>query len=342
LTLSKPELSVVIIGKNEANNICMCLDAVLDTTNGLQTEIVYVDSCSTDGTLEAASKYDITIIRLRENWVLSAAAGRYIGTINTKSQYILFCDADTMIFREWLYNALSYIRKHPDVGGVDGILIDVFSPRDIIAEKQASKETPQAIKSVGLTEHKSLRGGLCLYRREALERSGHFNPYMYSEEEWEICQRLRVLRFHLIRLPMYSGYHLTIKALTFKGLLRRRNYWNCYGQLLRICINRGGLWEFITGPAKSLTLFVVVLVSIAAATILSGHIGSGIWRYLLPLSILIMMEVIFTFRRKTITAFPIFIVRSIYMLWRMLIVVTSYKPMDASNYPTDAEVVKQL
>ena len=85
-----------------------------------------------------------------------------------------------------------------------------------------------------------------------------------------------------------------------------------------------------------------MLVSIAATTILGGYIDSGIWQYLLPLSILIMMEVLFALRRKTITAFPLFLVRSIYILWRMLIVFTTYKPMDASNYPANAEVVKRI
>jgi len=39
---------------------------------------------------------------------------------------------------------------------------------------------------------------------------------------------------------------------------------------------------------------------------------------------------------------PVFLIRSTYILWRILVVFATYKSMDAGNYPTNIETIKQL
>lgn len=336
----KPELSVVVIGRNEVANIRRCIDAIFDATEGLQAETLYVDSRSTDGTVEVASKYNITILVLREGWVLSAGAGRYIGTIHSKGDYILFCDGDIQICREWLAEAFAYIRKHPDIGGVGGrTVINHYYKNN--GQVEISMRKPKSMKNAGVIRSKRLPGGVCLYRREALERAGHFNPYLYAEEEWELTQRVRAVGFGLVRLPICPGHHFTVRGATFKGQFRRKKYWNCYGQLLRICAQRKRLWEFLTGPGKSIVAFIGVLVIMIAASIGGGLTGGGIWWVVGPLLVVVIMGVYFTLRRKTVVALPLFFVRSAYILWWAIVFSVTYKPRDTSSYPTDAQVVKR-
>ena len=74
------ELSVVLISKNQAWNISRLIESVLQATSSfLSSEIILVDSNSTDETVEFASRYPISIVRLRPGQRLSPAAGRYIG-----------------------------------------------------------------------------------------------------------------------------------------------------------------------------------------------------------------------------------------------------------------------
>ena len=51
--MDKPQISIVVIGKNEILHIRECLQAVIKAIENMDAEIVYVDSISTDGTVEA-------------------------------------------------------------------------------------------------------------------------------------------------------------------------------------------------------------------------------------------------------------------------------------------------
>ena len=58
-------LSIVIIARNEARNIARAIESVLRAVeNWPDTEILLVDSASTDETVEIARRYPINIVRL--------------------------------------------------------------------------------------------------------------------------------------------------------------------------------------------------------------------------------------------------------------------------------------
>ena len=87
------DLSVVVISRNEEAAIGACLKALLEKTAGLKTEIILVDSASTDRTVEIASAFPVTIVRIEECQELSPAAGRYLGTRQASGEYIFFLTA---------------------------------------------------------------------------------------------------------------------------------------------------------------------------------------------------------------------------------------------------------
>jgi glycosyltransferase involved in cell wall biosynthesis len=79
------EISVVIISRNEAKNITRAIESVLKAVEHWpQTEILLVDSASTDETVEIAKHYPINIVRLKPSWFLSPPAGRLIGLYHTR------------------------------------------------------------------------------------------------------------------------------------------------------------------------------------------------------------------------------------------------------------------
>ena len=74
---SMTELSYVIIGKNAQSSIARLLDSVLaHTPSRLSAEIIYVDSASTDRTIEIVTQYPVTIVQLSADQPLCASAGR--------------------------------------------------------------------------------------------------------------------------------------------------------------------------------------------------------------------------------------------------------------------------
>ena len=122
------KLSVVIIGRNEETYIGRTVSAVLKATETIpSTEIVYVDSASSDETVSIVSRYPVRILRLKESRELSSAAGRYIGYMNTSGSYVLFVDGDTLIYRKWPEQGMKFLENHPQAGGTAGILHELFT-----------------------------------------------------------------------------------------------------------------------------------------------------------------------------------------------------------------------
>jgi glycosyltransferase involved in cell wall biosynthesis len=66
------DIGVVIIGRNEGERLSNCIDAV----KMLNEIIVYVDSGSTDGSLEFARRSGITVVSLDPSRIVTAARAR--------------------------------------------------------------------------------------------------------------------------------------------------------------------------------------------------------------------------------------------------------------------------
>lgn len=104
-----PKVSVIIPVYNTENFLRKCLDSVCDQT--LQDiEIICINDCSTDGSLEILREYAkkdnrIKLIELLEN--CGAAKARNIGIDIAEGEYLGFVDSDDFIdldFYEKLYN----------------------------------------------------------------------------------------------------------------------------------------------------------------------------------------------------------------------------------------------
>ena len=60
-TSLKPLISIIIPVKNGSDTIVSCLDAIFKQTLISKTEVIIIDSGSTDGTLDILKEYDVHI-----------------------------------------------------------------------------------------------------------------------------------------------------------------------------------------------------------------------------------------------------------------------------------------
>jgi len=93
-----PIVSVIIPNYNNSKYLNECLDSVLNQTYG-NFEIVIVDDCSTDNSLEIlqeySSKHDrIKLIQNKKNQMVSKT--RHIGIENSKGEYLTTLDSDDL------------------------------------------------------------------------------------------------------------------------------------------------------------------------------------------------------------------------------------------------------
>jgi glycosyltransferase involved in cell wall biosynthesis len=103
-------ISFIIIGRNEGWKLQLSLKSVFDTIllNNISdvSEIIYVDSNSTDNSIEIANKFPLTnIIKISEKYI-NAAIARNIGASYSKGDCLIFLDGDTQIVSEFFSEIL--------------------------------------------------------------------------------------------------------------------------------------------------------------------------------------------------------------------------------------------
>ena len=109
-------LSVVIPVHNGADSISYCLDSIWNQVlNDNEYEVICVNDCSTDNTIEVISSIQLEHPNLRllsntEN--LRAGGSRNYGVKEAKGEYILFIDADDYFHLGSLQEVVEYQKKN--------------------------------------------------------------------------------------------------------------------------------------------------------------------------------------------------------------------------------------
>lgn len=105
-------LSVVLIVKNEEKNLARCLDSI----KGLGTELVVVDTGSTDRTVEIAKLYTNNVYHFV--WIKNFAAARNFSFSKCTQPWIMWLDADDVLHQkdlEILKKNFEFIKNNPNI-----------------------------------------------------------------------------------------------------------------------------------------------------------------------------------------------------------------------------------
>ena len=207
------KVSIVIIGRNEERGIGECLGAAQAAAEQIGgAEIIFVDSASTDKTVAIAQSFSVRVLSLKPDWKLSPSAGRFVGSHYAQGDFILFIDADTLIYRDFLPAAIEYFENNAEVGGVNGRLDDLNETGELLTDVEERFDAAADVKW--------LRGPACFYRRKALLEAGSFNPHLAIEEEAELGLRLIKNGWKLKVIPVSMGCHTRCyHCQTFKSIV---------------------------------------------------------------------------------------------------------------------------
>lgn len=134
-------ISGCIIAKNEEKDIKMCVESLLKTCD----EVVFVDTGSTDSTIEIVEEMGIKVHHFKWNNDFSAA--RNFAVEKAKGQWILFLDADEYILNKNKDKFKEMIKLAKDY---DGILLEIKN----IGENE---EIQSSFKNVRLFRKKDIR-----------------------------------------------------------------------------------------------------------------------------------------------------------------------------------------
>jgi glycosyltransferase involved in cell wall biosynthesis len=238
------KLSIVLITRNQDWNVTRLVASARRVAAGHPaTEIVLVDSASTDRTVELARETGIAVLQLAPDQRLTAAAGRYVGFMHTTGEYVLFVDGDMELAGPWLDRAVDLLDRDPTIGAVGGKRFDlpvdtIGSGLDLVQITPATTE-PQEVRHVN---------GTGVYRRAALDEVGCFNPFIISDEEPELNLRLRYRTdYRLVRIDMILGFHFSDPIEEFSTLISRsrKGLDLGAGQNLRATIGTDLFWPYV-------------------------------------------------------------------------------------------------
>jgi len=114
-------MGVVVIGRNEGLRLERCLTSLV----GSAQKVVYVDSGSTDDSLQTALRLGVDVVELDMTIPFTAARARNEGFACLKRSlpqmsYVQFVDGDCEVVGGWLPRAQAFLDKHPDVAVVCG------------------------------------------------------------------------------------------------------------------------------------------------------------------------------------------------------------------------------
>ena len=202
-----PSLSVVVIGRNEGVRLAACLDSIRQVRGVAVSELVYVDSASTDGSPALALQHGAIVIVVHPERP-TAAIGRNAGWRRVQSDLVLFLDGDTVLHPDFPLAACDALSRDNSVVAVWGHRRETH-PEASIFNRVLDLDW---VYRPGLTE---FCGGDVLMRRKALLETEGFDEGLIAGEEPELCRRLRAQGYGILHIdhPM-TGHDLQITRLS--------------------------------------------------------------------------------------------------------------------------------
>ena len=180
-----PNIGIVIIGRNEGERLIRCIQSLHEHI----ANTVYVDSASTDHSIEAAKKLGAHTLVLDMLKPFTAARARNAGfaellKFSPETEFVQFVDGDCEVLNHWVKVAATFLQDNPQIAVVSGVLNERF-PTKTIYNTLCDLEWKMPIGEVKAS------GGNALVRVSAFKQVDGYLPTLIAGEEPEMCVRLR-------------------------------------------------------------------------------------------------------------------------------------------------------
>ena len=192
------KVSIVIVSYNVRSLLTKCIDSVRIALEGISGEIVVVDNCSKDDTVEYLRNHypDIKLIANQDNVGFAKANNQAIR--ESSSEYVLLLNPDTVVYEPTIRGCIDFLDDHPKAGGAG---VRMLTREGLPApESRRAIPTPLVamLKMLGFTRRyymsnlpwdqpsqiEVISGAYCMLRRKALDQVGLLDEdfFMYGED----------------------------------------------------------------------------------------------------------------------------------------------------------------
>ncbi len=233
--------SIIIVNYNFGKILENCISSILKTQN-CNYEIILVDNASTDNSHKTCKeKYpDIILIENDEN--LGYAEGNNIGIKNSKGDFIVILNPDTVVEPNWLENLHQAYKKYGD---------GFYQPKIMKLEEKTKIENTGYMVTLyffsyqrGFNEKDNgqynefstigYASGACfLTSKKILKKIGNFDPYLFGYYDeinliWKAAQ-FGIKSYYVPTSVIYHELSESFKKISKKKFyLMERNRWYSY------------------------------------------------------------------------------------------------------------------
>lgn len=218
------DVGVVIIGRNEGERLIAGLESAAEPGR----RIVYVDSGSTDGSVEAARARGAGVVALDMSVPFTAARARNAGFAALKSDgaptFVQFIDGDCELDADWVAAARDFLMENPDVAVACGRRREKFPERTVfnrLVDREWATPVGEALAC----------GGDALVRSEAFKAVGGYSDDLIAGEEPEFCVRLRAAGWRVWRLEAEMTRHDIAMTSLGQWLKRARRAGHAFAEV---------------------------------------------------------------------------------------------------------------
>jgi glycosyltransferase involved in cell wall biosynthesis len=191
-------VGVVVIGRNEGERLKACLRSIPPGS-----DVVYVDSGSTDGSVAFAESMGFQTVALDTSKGFTAARARNAGLKQLEGHplnFVQMVDGDCELDVGWVDAGLAAFVDEPDLAVVFGRRRERFPDRSIY-NRLCDEEW-----NVPVGEARSC-GGDALFRLVPLQAAGGYNGAIIAGEEPDLCIRLRQAGWRIRRIDAEMTRH---------------------------------------------------------------------------------------------------------------------------------------
>ncbi len=224
------DLSIIIVNWNTKEFLLPCVRSVLDSEQGISSELIVVDNGSRDGSGDEV-KRTFPFVHLVENGEnLGFAKAVNQGLRKASGKYVLLLNPDTRVKPGAIKQLLSFMDSHLETGVAGAQLLNSDGSRQnsianfpslatellnkrflrwLLPKRYPGKERNYS-ESV---EVDSVIGACMMVRREALDRVGFLDEdYFLFLEETDWCYRMKRAGWKICHVPQAEVYHFQGKS----------------------------------------------------------------------------------------------------------------------------------
>lgn len=264
-------LGIVVIGRNEGERLRTCFRSVVGAG-----PVVYVDSGSTDDSLEMARAMGVEVVELTSDTPFTAARGRNAGVarllgIAPELSFVQMIDGDCELRDGWLERGLA------DLAADERAAVVFGRRRERHADRNSYHHACDAEWNVptGIVDS---CGGDALFRVAPFRSVGGYDPALIAGEEPDLCLRLRREGWRV----RSNGAEMTLHdiAMNHYGQWWRRSQRAgfAFAQLVqRYGAGANANWTHIVGSALAWSgVFLIALLAVLVGLLHPNAISEAI------------------------------------------------------------------